>query len=59
MCHAYNKKGGKTYNERNRTAKTKKNQNAPRKGNLLALREADNIKQVEMKEKLPKSISDK
>ena len=36
-CHAYNKKQGKTNNGRNRTAKSRPNQNTWRKGNLQVL----------------------
>ena len=37
MCHAYNEKRETTNDGRNRTTKSRKNQNAQRKGNLQIL----------------------
>ena len=53
MFHANNEKLMTTYNGKIRTTKSRKNQNAWRKGNLqtLGIVEADTIKRVEMKEK--------
>ena len=54
MCHSYKKKCEKRDNGRNRTAKSRKNQNARRKENLKVqgILEVDTIKQVKMKEKI-------
>ena len=59
MCYANKEKKKKTNNERNRTTKSKKNQNAWRKGKLLipGNLEADAIKQVEIKVKVNKDSS--
>ena len=55
MCHVNNEKRETTNDGRNRTSKRRKNQNAQRK--YLGMLKADVIKQVEMKEKNEKSIS--
>ena len=54
MFHVNNQKWKTTNDGRNRTIKSRKNQNARRKGNLqiLGILEADTIKQEEMKEKM-------
>ena len=51
MCVAHNEKWKKPNNERNRTATSRKNQNARRKGRLQVVWNigSENLKQVEMK----------
>ena len=53
MYHAHNEKWKKTNNGRNKTAKSKKNQNAWRKGNLQVIGNIGS-EQAEMKEKKKK-----
>ena len=50
-AHCSNEKRETTHERRNGTTKSRKNQNALRKGNLQIL-EADTIKQGKMKEKM-------
>ena len=58
MCHANDEKWEMTNDGSNRSTKSRKNQNAQRKGNLkyLGILEEDTIKQAEMKEKNFKNI---
>ena len=58
MRHANNEKRETANDGRNRTTKSRKNQNARKKGtfNYLGILEGDTIKQVEIKEKTLKRI---
>ena len=52
MCNASNEKRETTHDGRNGTAKSRKNQNARRKGNLQIVGNTGSIKQIEKKEKI-------
>ena len=58
MQQANNKKLERTHDRRNGTTKSRKNKNTKRKGNvqILGILEVDNIKQMDMKENLKKSL---
>ena len=59
MCHAHNEELKKINNGTKRTAKSRKPQNFGEKENYkyLEILEADTIKQVQMKEKITRRIS--
>ena len=58
MSYANNEKRGKTNNGRNKTVKSRKNQKENETNKYLGILEVNTIKQVEMKEKIKRSISD-